>query len=64
MGPLIGSIVVIVILVIGAVYFWQNKINIEEPADVPPPELSTGNDDYSIEYDIQNTPDVEVDTNF
>lgn len=64
-GPLIGSIIVIVVLVIGAIYVWGNKINkevipngSENNTELTP--LSTNNDVTSLENDLMNTPDVDL----
>ncbi len=63
MGPLVGSIIVIVILVIGAIYFWGEKLNTQEPIQETPaaPALSQSDDVDSLETDLQNTPDVQAD---
>jgi len=65
MGPLIGSIIVIVILVIGAIYFWGGTLNKQEGAPVdeqPAAALSSSDDIGSLEQDLMNTPDIEIDT--
>ena len=65
MGPLIGSIIVIVILVIGAIYFWGDTLNKQEnivPDDQPAAALSSDDDVGSLEQDLMNTPDVQIDT--
>lgn len=66
MGPLIGSIIVIIILVIGAIYVWGNKINQEVAPEGGVTEseltpLSTNDDISSLETDLINTPDVNID---
>ncbi len=62
-GPLVGSIIVIVILIIGAIYFWGGKLNRIDtlPAENNPAALSTNNEMGTIEADFLNTPDVEAD---
>lgn len=62
-GPLIGSIIVIVILVIGAIYFWGDKLNKQEIKDQSPAALSASDDAAILERDLQNTPDVRADIN-
>jgi hypothetical protein len=65
MGPLIGSIVVIVILIVGAIYFLGSKLTQKEaPPIQQTPTLSMSDSDAALESDIQNTPDVNIDTNF
>jgi flagellar basal body-associated protein FliL len=65
MGPLIGSIIIIIILVIGAIYVWGSKIDREEaPVETTENELaplSTDNSAESLEADLLNTPDIDVD---
>lgn len=66
MGPLIGSVIVIVILVIGAIYFWGDKLNKQEsnPSDQQPAATLSQNDDVNnLEQDLNNTPDIQIDTN-
>ncbi len=64
MGPLVGSIVVIIILVIGAIYFWSSKLAPKEPVPEPVPELSQSDSDEALQADIEATTDVDFDTNF
>lgn len=65
-GALIGSIIVILILVLGALYFWGGKLQTEEEinfdesaavngADVPAEEVS------DIEADLNALPPVNLD---
>ena len=63
MGPLIGSIIIIIVLVIGAVYFWGDKLNKQEIKDDAPAALSASDDATTLEQDLQNTPDVSADIN-
>ncbi len=34
-GPIIGAIIVVILLVFGALYFWGQKLNKEQSADTP-----------------------------
>lgn len=63
MGPLIGSIIVIIILVIGAIYFWGGMLNKQENIvpDQQPAALSLSDDVGDLEQDLMNTPDIQVD---
>lgn len=63
MGPLIGSIIVIVILVIGAIYFWGDKLNKQETPSEPAAALSSADDTATLEQDLNNTPVVPADIN-
>lgn len=61
MGPLIGSIIVIIILVIGAIYFWGEKLNQKPLPEVAPAALSTSDEVTDLEADLLNTPEVPAD---
>lgn len=64
MGPLIGSIIVIIILVIGAIYFWGDKLNKQEVTESQPAAaLGATDDTATLEQDLLNTPDVKADIN-
>lgn len=64
MGPLIGSILVIIILIVGAIYFWGSKMAPKEMEPEPAAALSASDSLDSIESDLNNTRTVEIDTNF
>lgn len=34
-GPVIGAIIVVILLVFGALYFWGQKLNAERSPDAP-----------------------------
>ncbi len=43
-GPIVGTIIILVLLIIGALYFWGASLNREDPSsNLPfiPPETST-----------------------
>ncbi len=63
MGPLIGSIIVIVILVIGAIYFWGGKLNSQDINGLSPAAVSTSDNPTDLEQDLNNIPDVPADIN-
>jgi len=53
-GPIIGLIIILAIIIIGAVYFLKNRpSNIQ--GQTPVNGLSTGNDISSLEKDLDNT---------
>jgi flagellar basal body-associated protein FliL len=59
-GALVGSIIVIIILILGAIYFWGGKLNQkanETPANV---ESSVVSD---LETELGNVPEIDVDLN-
>lgn len=60
-GPLIGSIIVIVILVIGAIYFWGDMLNKQDAGQKPTAPLSVNDDVNSLQQDLNNTPDIQID---
>jgi flagellar basal body-associated protein FliL len=62
-GPLIGSIIVIVILVLGAIYFWGGKLNATKTeGSVGTVEQAT-NENIDLESDLTNIPEIDVDLN-
>ena len=51
-GALIGSIIIIVILVLGGVYLWQNKM--KEATPPPGSNLSGSDDTANMEADVNS----------
>ena len=64
MGPLIGSILVIIILIVGAIYFWGSKITPKDIEPEPAAALSSSDSYDSLEADLRNTQTIDIDTNF
>jgi flagellar basal body-associated protein FliL len=64
-GPLVGSIIIIIILVVGAIYFWGGKLNKTEENAPAAASVSTSTSDEpaALEQDLQNVPDVPADIN-
>lgn len=67
-GALIGSIIVIIILVIGGLYIWQSNVKntTNKPPETPTPidTVSTTDELNTLEQDINSTnTDVGVDVN-
>lgn len=58
-GALIGSIIVIIILILGAIYFWGGKLNKSENT------MPTENTETSVVSDIEDElgqiPEIDVD---
>jgi uncharacterized protein HemX len=59
-GPVAGIIIVVIILIIGALYFWGKKLNEKQPAAIDPlvEKLNTQNQSdeiNAIETDLNNT---------
>jgi len=66
-GPIVGIIVIIILLVLGALYVWGGKLSKAEPAAAPaaalesaPAELSNSDDVGALESDLMNT-DLNID---
>ncbi|HWA31953.1 MAG TPA: hypothetical protein VG694_00665 [Candidatus Paceibacterota bacterium] len=55
-GALIGSIIIIVILVIGAIYFWQTSLRDKELREKQQQELQQQTQDSGIPSDTSDTP--------
>ena len=55
-GPIIGIVVIIAVLVVGAFYFWGNKLNSSQPAP-----LTTSDEVSDIQTDLNGSGDVNVD---
>lgn len=67
-GPMIGSLIVIIIITIGGFYFWNSiseRLNKESVIDAQVEELGTQSDSdeiEDIEADLQNTNFDDLDT--
>jgi hypothetical protein len=55
-GPLIGIVVIIIVLVVGAFYIWGGKLSSSEPAP-----LTTTDEVSDIQADLDGGADVNVD---
>jgi flagellar basal body-associated protein FliL len=63
-GPLIGSIIVIIILVIGAIYFWGDTMNKQnEERQTSNLSLANEQDASTLEDDLNAIPEVKADIN-
>ena len=47
-GPIIGIIIIIIMLVIGALYFWGNALNKQTQKNIAPTTEATTSDQTSI----------------
>jgi hypothetical protein len=59
-GPLIGIIVIIVVLVIGAFYFWGGKV-LTQPTTQEVAPVSKSDDAASLEADLNTTDTTSTD---
>jgi len=63
-GPVVGSVIIIAILVLGAVYLWGEKIYTPKEVATPPSEsvvpLSEKDEVGNLESDLLNTPDLDI----
>lgn len=61
-GALIGSIIIIVILIIGGLYIWQSKVKNAIEKKVPPatPTTIDPNELNALDQDL-NTVDTDID---
>lgn len=55
-GPVIGIIVIIVVLVVGAFYVWGGKLSSNEPAP-----LTTTDEVSDIQADLDGGTDLDID---
>jgi uncharacterized protein HemX len=62
-GPLIGSVIVIVILILGAIYFWGGKLNANKAESSVGASSVTTNENADLESDLSNIPEINVDLN-
>jgi hypothetical protein len=68
MGPIIGSIIIIVLLALGGLYFWSKELQKEKPAEVEQnpalqgtTTLNSSDEVSSIEADIESTNFNDID---
>jgi flagellar basal body-associated protein FliL len=61
-GALIGSIIVIIVLVLGAIYFWGGKLNSTRD-NAPANVAETQNEVSDLEADLNDIPEIDVDIN-
>ena len=54
-GPLVGIIIIVIVLVIGALYFWGTKINNEAAPETPMAPLSESDELNDIGADLSAT---------
>lgn len=57
-GPVVGSIIILLLIMIGGYYFW-NKIQEKRTPSTQEQELNTSNEISDIETDIEMTTDFE-----
>jgi hypothetical protein len=57
-GPIIGSIIVIVLIVLGGLYFWGQKLQTEEPID---PERDSLTSELSEQSDSDEITEIDED---
>lgn len=66
-GPIIGSLIIVVMLTIGALYFWGQKLNKDEHMRTLQEEqmrgLNTSDDLQSIKRDLEETSIDTLDQN-
>lgn len=55
-GAFIGLAIIVIILIIGGIYAWQSKVNLEQPSDV-----ITTEDENSVEALDQDLNTLETD---
>ncbi len=61
-GALIGSIIVIIVLVLGAIYFWGGKLN--STRDTGAANVAeTQSEIADLENDLNDIPEIDVDIN-
>ncbi|MEK7088207.1 MAG: hypothetical protein AAB952_00485 [Patescibacteria group bacterium] len=60
-GPVIGVVIIILILVVGALYFWGAKLNKE--ANQTPEDILSAEDQTLNQLQTQSTSDEVVDIN-
>jgi hypothetical protein len=67
MGPIIGSIIIIILLVLGALYFWSKELNQNDAAPQDESAIQSGNATFntsdevaSIEADLEATSFTEI----
>lgn len=56
-GPLIGIVIIIIVLAVGAFYFWGEKLVVDN--DLPP--VSQSDEVNSIESDLSAQSDTNID---
>ncbi len=61
-GAFIGLVIIVIILIIGGIYAWQSKVNVEEPVDVLTTEDENGVEALDQDLNTLET-DIGVDVN-
>lgn len=62
-GPLIGSIIVIIILILGAIYFWGGKLNANKNEKPLETSEQITYENVDLESDLTDIPEIDVDLN-
>lgn len=57
-GPIIGIVIIFVLFVLGALYFWGKSLSERDRVAVPP--VSPSDDISSIESDLRATSSVDL----
>src|SRR3989344_3217967 len=60
-GPIIGSIVILILLVIGGLYFWGRQLSMRKDAEIP--ETSQQENQQQVETPTDEISDIEGDLN-
>jgi len=60
-GPVVGIIIIVIVLVIGALYFWGAQLNRQSPEDTSTPPLSSSDSIENINADLTATAIQSID---
>ncbi len=61
MGPIVGIIVIIIVLVVGGLYFWGQRISTSVDENLTPEEITIKEDTATEALKTQGTSDVVAD---